>query len=356
MGSEMCIRDRGTVDTPSRQQKFVWFMREFGHIVLAGLTLFIISIYYLLTWLQIGRDPSAHTVVPRWDLPDGMSPALVNYIHKKGLSDEGIGAAILSLAVKGLIVIDNAGKKFHITKTDAKPAEPLPTGEDAIYKRLNLNETFEFSKSNGVFVVELRKAFREAIEREHRGVYYRHNTMWIVLGIILSFLGLAATLIFNIRGMAYLVPLIPSVIVGFFIMHPILSVVRSFRRKGNLASKISSVLKVGFGFVFALGFMGTFLAAFVHIFDNPDMNIFVGLVIAIAAVNGLFYFLLGAPTKIGAVKNAEVEGLRTYLKYAEEDRMNRRGAPEMSPQHFDCLLYTSPSPRDLSTSRMPSSA
>ena len=26
------------------------------------------------------------------------------------------------------------------------------------------------------------------------------------------------------------------------------------------------------------------------------------------------------------------------------------------PQVFDCLLYTSPSPRDLSTSRMPSSA
>ena len=29
-------------------------------------------------------------------------------------------------------------------------------------------------------------------------------------------------------------------------------------------------------------------------------------------------------------------------------------APESS--HYDCLLYTSPSPRDLSTSRMPSSA
>ena len=28
----------------------------------------------------------------------------------------------------------------------------------------------------------------------------------------------------------------------------------------------------------------------------------------------------------------------------------------MSEQWFDCLLYTSPSPRDLSTSRMPSSA
>lgn len=329
---------KGTVDAPSGKQKFNWFMREFGHIVVAGLTLFIISIYYLLTWLQIGRDPSAHTVVPRWDLPDGISPALVSYIHNKGLSDEGIGAAILSLAVKGLIVIDNAGKKFRITRTDAKPAEPLPTGENAIYKRLNSGETFKFTKSNGVFVVELRKAFRDAIESEHRGVYYKHNTMWIVLGIILSILGLTTTLIFNALGAVFFIPLIPLAIVGFAIMSPILSVVRNFQRKGSLSSKISSALKVGFGFVFLLAFMGTFLSAFVHIFDNPDMDIFVGLVIAIAAVNGLFYFLLGAPTKIGAKKNAEVEGLRTYLKYAEEDRMNKLGAPEMSPQHFEKLL------------------
>ena len=29
---------------------------------------------------------------------------------------------------------------------------------------------------------------------------------------------------------------------------------------------------------------------------------------------------------------------------------------EIARAHYDCLLYTSPSPRDLSTSRMPSSA
>ena len=29
---------------------------------------------------------------------------------------------------------------------------------------------------------------------------------------------------------------------------------------------------------------------------------------------------------------------------------------DVHPYHFNCLLYTSPSPRDLSTSRMPSSA
>ena len=32
------------------------------------------------------------------------------------------------------------------------------------------------------------------------------------------------------------------------------------------------------------------------------------------------------------------------------------GAHASDNRHYDCLLYTSPSPRDLSTSRMPSSA
>ena len=46
--------------------------------------------------------------------------------------------------------------------------------------------------------------------------------------------------------------------------------------------------------------------------------------------------------------------LREYL-------LNYRDIPRLHPEFYDqhgniCLLYTSPSPRDLSTSRMPSSA
>ena len=329
---------KGTVDAPSGKQNFSWFMRDFGHIVVAGLTLFVISIYYLLMWLRIGRDPTGHTVVPRWDLPDGMSPALVNYIHNKGLSDEGLAAAILSLAVKGLIVIDNAGKKFHITKTDAKPAEPLPRGEEVIHNRLIANQTFKFTKTNGRSVARLRSSFRKVLENEHRGVYYKHNSLWVALGVVLSIAGLIATMIYNSLGIALLIPLIPITIVGFVIMSPILSTVRNLKRSDGLASKIFSVIGVGFGIAIALGVVGSFIAEFIELFENSDLSIFIGLIIAIAAVNGLFYFLLGAPTKIGVKKNAEVEGLRTYLKYAEEDRMNRRDAPEMSPQHFEKLL------------------
>ena len=39
-----------------------------------------------------------------------------------------------------------------------------------------------------------------------------------------------------------------------------------------------------------------------------------------------------------------------------EERAARKAAKSSDGKSKDCLLYTSPSPRDLSTSRMPSSA
>jgi len=55
-------------------------------------------------------------------------------------------------------------------------------------------------------------------------------------------------------------------------------------------------------------------------------------------VNILFFFLMGAPTPLGRRRMDEIEGLETYLKVAEADRMNMAGVPQMSPQHYETLL------------------
>ena len=49
------------------------------------------------------------------------------------------------------------------------------------------------------------------------------------------------------------------------------------------------------------------------------------------------------------------DDLLKAIAYLNRELQNVR-APERSRDLQDCLLYTSPSPRDLSTSRMPSSA
>ena len=53
-----------------------------------------------------------------------------------------------------------------------------------------------------------------------------------------------------------------------------------------------------------------------------------------------------------------VEMIHTYMARYDLDRYGviPRGSPRQSDVMIVCLLYTSPSPRDLSTARMPSSA
>ena len=50
------------------------------------------------------------------------------------------------------------------------------------------------------------------------------------------------------------------------------------------------------------------------------------------------------------------EGARVFYDRQERNLRQQLNAGNMTPDTYSCLLYTSPSPRDLSTSRMPSSA
>ena len=64
-------------------------------------------------------------------------------------------------------------------------------------------------------------------------------------------------------------------------------------------------------------------------------------------------------TQIKAIKNSivSVEGkiLKSHLRQCVKDSLNGDDTFDDKVDEI-CLLYTSPSPRDLSTSRMPSSA
>ena len=91
-----------------------------------------------------------------------------------------------------------------------------------------------------------------------------------------------------------------------------------------------------------------------------QINVFTDLFFAsgiVGAAAGLGYANLLVQTPLGLISNALLVPLLPTF--------SRLTAPEARPQLIDrirqglmlsCLLYTSPSPRDLSTSRMPSSA
>ena len=60
-------------------------------------------------------------------------------------------------------------------------------------------------------------------------------------------------------------------------------------------------------------------------------------------------------TKSGLPRSQEVDVKKHYTTDGDL-HLNKNHVSNSNPHIRDCLLYTSPSPRDLSTSRMPSSA
>ena len=82
--------------------------------------------------------------------------------------------------------------------------------------------------------------------------------------------------------------------------------------------------------------------------------------------------VLNADANFADIANVSLAGSMSTVGFGNvEDRVNQRSLDEtkqydiattislgkvLTPEKWGCLLYTSPSPRDLSTSRMPSSA
>ena len=58
---------------------------------------------------------------------------------------------------------------------------------------------------------------------------------------------------------------------------------------------------------------------------------------AFAGLNGLFFYLMRAPTALGRPIMDQLAGLKLYLETAESDRLNMQ-APEITAERFEALL------------------
>ena len=83
-------------------------------------------------------------------------------------------------------------------------------------------------------------------------------------------------------------------------------------------------------------------------------------ILGILLVIGIIGFVMNNESlpkgESGAQADALAQKMLVQLNKNAWDTLNYASWSFMDQHHYICLLYTSPSPRDLSTSRMPSSA
>ncbi len=327
---------KGVVAAPDRNQLVRWWLRDNLDTLVAALGLIVVFAYYVWAWRKVGRDPARGVIVPRWDAPDGISPALTNYIDRRGFSGQGwdaISAALINLAVKGWVSLENLDDDVTVQATGKEASEKLPVGERALFKRIaSRGKGLTISRANGSTVQSLHSSFISAMEREHRNAFYRSNSAYVIAGVALSIVAVAAIIFTGGADPETLGAIIPMVFLS--IVGTVLAGVFGRRRAPGLAGKIQMVFFAVFAVFVLISAGGSIVSSFMP----GSKPILISAVVGLFVVNTLFYFLLGAPTPIGAKMMDGIDGLKQYIELAEEDRMNLAGAPKMSPQHFETVL------------------
>ncbi|MEP0521440.1 MAG: DUF2207 domain-containing protein [Hyphomicrobiales bacterium] len=333
---------KGSIAPPSDLQGILWLLRDNIQNIGSALILCLISLYYLVVWLRIGRDPPKGVVVPSWQPLDNISPALANYIENRGFSSNpfrALSAAFVSLAVKGHVTIagfeDTPEISTKSSDATTKGKTETAPGEAALLRSVSKADVFKISKSNGKRVKASVNSFRRAIEREHRHVFFRLNKGYCIFGAALSVIGVVLLIIASQGALAEVLPFfVPSAIGLIIVVVMALRLVKVFKSRKQPRWRFLISLLPLLLVLFSLNGLGSFLYNAIELQSPVVLIALLGLV----AVNVLFFQLMQAPTPIGQRAMDQISGLRTYLELAEADRLNLAGAPAMSPQHFETLL------------------
>lgn len=305
----------------------------------------------LFGWMRVGRDPRGGAIYPRFDPPEGLSPAAMRFVKRQGFDRRCLTAAILSMAVKGAVRITEEpasgilGRRTYTLAPLGRKGKPLSRGEAGAYDKLfafGQSLTLKSDKSNGGRVDRARAELSSRLWEEHYGASFRRNARQTFLGVLagivagVALVGIAS----NGNPSAILVWVIAALVAGVatLIVGAILIAVLAGRSAG-LGGRGSTVLVMvaSFGGIFAV--QGAIFA--LAMYDQGQLT-GLGPVSAAGAafgvIAGTFHYLMAAPTKAGRNLLDAIEGFEMYMATAEEDRLNLLNPPEHTPELFEKLL------------------
>ena len=101
---------------PAVYQEKTSLVKDHPGVLAAAAVLGGALLYYLVAWLLVGKDPDKGIIIPQYEPPAGFSPAAVRYLDKMGFDNTCFSAAVVGLAVKGAVTIEQHGKSYTLKK------------------------------------------------------------------------------------------------------------------------------------------------------------------------------------------------------------------------------------------------
>jgi uncharacterized membrane protein YgcG len=180
---------KGLLQEPGAQQKIRWFLSDNGSALVLLIGFMAVLAWYYLAWDRVGRDPRKGVIFPRYQPPSGLSPAACRYVLSMSFNRDAFTAAIISLAVKGQVEIDEVDKKeFTLRRKPGDPLAPLSPGEKAVLAALLPHDSseIEMDNKNHETFQEARKALTAELKKEYRGQLFKLNGLYVLGPILVS--------------------------------------------------------------------------------------------------------------------------------------------------------------------------
>lgn len=168
---------KGYVEQPGALAKTGWLLSDNVNLLAALAGLAGCLAYYLPVWRRHGRDPEEGVVVTRYEPPAGFSPASLRYVEKMRYDDTAMTAAVINLAVKGYLRIDESGgSRSLIRLPDAAGRPALAAGEKALLEALfEEGGTVVLENENHELLGKARAKHRTALRRDFANRYFVIN-------------------------------------------------------------------------------------------------------------------------------------------------------------------------------------
>ncbi len=299
-----------------------------------------VLLYYLLAWVLVGRDPARGTIIPLFHPPENMSPALLRYIARMGYDQRTFSVALVSLASKGAVTLEESGRGVYTVVSGGGGTRPDPLADEefVLLRELLLGQgriTLESGEAHRISTTY--KAVRREVRARASARYFKTHRAWAILGLILSFVVLVSVIAGNPgEGLPMLITALWGGGFGvavLAILGQARSAWRAWRRQRGCATLIAAVIA---GFVGAC-FLAVCLAGTGAMLAQIS-RLFLGLLAALFLVNVLFLYLLKAPTLAGRKLMDQIEGFKMYLGLAEKERLEVLHPPEKTPELFERYL------------------
>ena len=323
---------KGFVYEPTKEERMRATISDNIVRLISIIGLLATLLYYFIIWSIKGRDPAKGTIIPQYEPPEDLTPASLRYLAKQRFDKKCFTAAILDMAVRGHLKIEEK-KSFFITKINS--SLPLLREDKIIDSNLGLGGSpFELSNENYKDVQKTENELRKTIIENYYKKHFVNHYGYLSIGILLSLLFIFINFLSETPSESLFLSLwllfwtIGLLIIAF----SAIKFWRTFIQNKNLKSFFAAF----FMSLFAVPFLAAEVIVIYILSKNSFYFLFIALLSSL--MNFAFYFLLKVRTKFGRNVMDKIEGFKWFLSVTEKDRMNFHNPPNKTPELFEKFL------------------